>query len=259
MIDLLRRHPRVANLDQTIAAAQKWLDRIIFVAFAKDRGLLPRRLLESTANLAVPGLSSWQGFQALFRAIRRGDSRCGVEWYNGSLFGFDPLLDHHEFHLDPLDPRWEANGSEEGGEIETLADDEPPSPETNGDASEEDADDTDHWSRVFASIGRYDFEAEVLERVERRLLTSFGGGAVDRGEPLGTILTNWPSLSFAQLGRALWKRFTRPRASKPGATPPWPISGSRITTTKGGSVARRRRRWLKSRRRLTNESPGCLV
>ena len=41
--ELIRKHGRTP--DQAIGIAQKLLDRIVFIAFCEDRGLLPPRLL----------------------------------------------------------------------------------------------------------------------------------------------------------------------------------------------------------------------
>ncbi|MGA2231629.1 MAG: hypothetical protein ABSH22_12075, partial [Tepidisphaeraceae bacterium] len=92
--------------DDAIHAAQRLLDRIIFMAFCQDRGLLPSKLIEDTFR-NVPPLARarnprWRKFLEAFRAIDEGHPRltlpCGLE---GSLFAFDPLVDE----LD-LDDRW---------------------------------------------------------------------------------------------------------------------------------------------------------
>jgi len=77
----------VTELDRAIEAAQRLLDRILFIAFAEDRGLLPdRNLLKHTSFVRVAGLTAWQAFQLLFRSIDKGDSLNGIPKYNGNLF-----------------------------------------------------------------------------------------------------------------------------------------------------------------------------
>jgi len=91
----------VTELDRAIEAAQRLLDRILFIAFAEDRGLLPdRNLLKHTSFVRVAGLTAWQAFQLLFRSIDKGDSLNGIPKYNGNLFKPDPILDDMGFALD---------------------------------------------------------------------------------------------------------------------------------------------------------------
>ena len=91
----------VTELDRAIEVAQRLLDRILFIAFAEDRGLLPdRNLLNHTASVRVAGLTAWQAFQLLFRSIDKGDSLNGIPKYNGNLFKPDPILDDLGFALD---------------------------------------------------------------------------------------------------------------------------------------------------------------
>ncbi len=91
----------VTELDRAIEAAQRLLDRILFIAFAEDRGLLPdRNLLKHTSFVRVAGLTAWQAFQLLFRSIDKGDPINGIPKYNGNLFKPDPILDDLGFALD---------------------------------------------------------------------------------------------------------------------------------------------------------------
>lgn len=102
--EILARRPGV-GLDRAIEAAQTLLDRILFIAFAEDRGLLgDRPLLERVATTRLPGVSRWAAFRALFHAFDRGDPSQRIDPYNGSLFKPDTLLDDPAFELD--DDRW---------------------------------------------------------------------------------------------------------------------------------------------------------
>jgi len=114
-------HEKKMGQDDAIHAAQRLLDRIVFMAFCEDRGLLPDGLIERTwknvAPLARATNPRWKNFLDAFHAIDKGhpdlDLRTG---YNGGLFKHDPLVD--ELDLE------------------------------------------DHWTEVFAQIGRYDFREE---------------------------------------------------------------------------------------------------
>jgi Eco57I restriction-modification methylase len=107
--------------DQAIRAAQKLLDRIVFIAFCEDRGLLPRKLLESTFK-NVPPLARatnprWRNFLEMFHAIDKGHPNLDlVEGYNGGLFAEDD-------NVDKLDLR-------------------------------------DEWTNIFQRIGEYDFSEQ---------------------------------------------------------------------------------------------------
>lgn len=115
---MVQRH---FSQDDAIHAAQRLLDRIIFMAFCEDRGLLPEKLIETTwknvAPLARATNPRWQNFLDAFHAIDKGhpslDLRTG---YNGGLFRHDPLVDALSLE--------------------------------------------DHWTDVFKNIGDFDFRDE---------------------------------------------------------------------------------------------------
>ena len=114
---------------RSINAAQKLLDRILFVAFAEDRGLLDRsgKALENAATQVTWRRSPWNNFQSLFEAINLGDPRSEIPQYNGELFKTDDILDDPQLQLD------------------------------------------DKWTAVFSGIGKYDFKYEVTEAVLGRI------------------------------------------------------------------------------------------
>ncbi len=91
--------------DEAIHIAQKVIDRIVFVAFCEDRGLLPERLINRAYN-QLPAFSKvvnprWQNFKALFGLIDKGDADHGIPEFNGGLFRTDPAVDDLE-----LDDQW---------------------------------------------------------------------------------------------------------------------------------------------------------
>lgn len=150
---------RKYSTDDAIHAAQRLLDRVIFIAFCEDRGLLPDRLLEKTwanvAPLARAG-ARWRNFLDMFDAIDKGHEALELpRGYNGGLFAHDPLVD------------------------ELKLDDE-------------------RWTQVFKNIGNYDFrdegeinvdvlghlfEKSVTELEKRRVLGLFGWQAGRADEP----------------------------------------------------------------------------
>ena len=105
LIDELEKQKGMTQ-DQAIRAAQRLLDRVVFMAFCEDRGLLPEKLLESTwknvAPLARATNPRWRNFLDAFHAIDQGHASLDLPTgFNGGLFRHDPLVDD----LD-LDDRW---------------------------------------------------------------------------------------------------------------------------------------------------------
>ena len=76
---------------EAIAIAQKILDRVLFVAFAEDTGLLPRNTLQSAFEARDPynPRPVWDNFKGLFRAIDAGSAELQIPRYNGGLFRED--------------------------------------------------------------------------------------------------------------------------------------------------------------------------
>lgn len=77
-----------------IALAQKILDRVLFIAFAEDTGLLPDNTLENAfvARDAYNPRPVWDNFKGLFRAIDEGNSDLKIPRYNGGLFREDGVI-----------------------------------------------------------------------------------------------------------------------------------------------------------------------
>lgn len=94
IVGLAHSNPQLA-LPTVIEHAQTILDRILFVAFAEDRGLLPEKTLDQAfeARNAFNQQPIWDNFKGLFRAIDRGNPTLGIAAYNGGLFAEDVALD----------------------------------------------------------------------------------------------------------------------------------------------------------------------
>lgn len=80
---------------QLLAATQKILDRVLFVAFCEDRGLLPAEIVARAFKHtdAFTPRPIWDNFKALFRAVDTGNPALSVDAYNGGLFAPDALVD----------------------------------------------------------------------------------------------------------------------------------------------------------------------
>lgn len=80
---------------ESIATAQTILDRVLFIAFAEDTGLLPKNILEQAfeSEDKFNPRPVWDNFKGLFSAIDRGSDGLGVPKYNGGLFAADNTID----------------------------------------------------------------------------------------------------------------------------------------------------------------------
>lgn len=74
---------------------RKVLDRVLFVAFGEDRGLLPAESIARAFAHADPynPRPVWENFKGLFRAVDRGNPGLKVDAYNGGLFAPDPAVE----------------------------------------------------------------------------------------------------------------------------------------------------------------------
>ena len=85
--------PSIAPLD-SIAVAQKILDRVLFIAFAEDTGLLPGNTLSQAFVTRDPYNPHpvWDNFRGLFNAIDQGSEALKIPRYNGGLFRQDDTI-----------------------------------------------------------------------------------------------------------------------------------------------------------------------
>lgn len=104
------RRPTAKNLRETYEMAMLALFRLLFIAYAEDKDLLPYRWNEAYQNRSLKTKSRellqdrlgaiqygnelvlWQEIQMLFRAVAEGNAAWGVPAYNGGLFTADPEL-----------------------------------------------------------------------------------------------------------------------------------------------------------------------
>lgn len=96
---LRRDNPQIDTL-ALIAYAQIILDRVLFIAFAEDKGLLPKHTLARAyehCNQYNPR-PIWENFQGLFRAINEGSQPLNIPAYDGGLFRPEALPPHLQVH-----------------------------------------------------------------------------------------------------------------------------------------------------------------
>lgn len=91
---LCRDNPEFSR-HQVLSGTQKLLDRVLFVAFSEDRGLLPAETISKAYEHRDPyhPRPIWENFRGLFNAINKGNPALGIHAYNGGLFAVDPVLD----------------------------------------------------------------------------------------------------------------------------------------------------------------------
>lgn len=79
---------------EAIGAAQTILDRILFIAFAEDNGLIPDNSIMGAYQHNDPYNPKpvWQNFLGLFTAIDQGNEALKIPKYNGGLFKRDPII-----------------------------------------------------------------------------------------------------------------------------------------------------------------------
>ena len=91
---------------ELLAAAQKILDRVLFICFCEDTGLLPHGVIAKAFQATKVGFvqtSRWDQLRGLFQAVDKGNPSVGINGYNGGLFRADPLLDALVVADDALD------------------------------------------------------------------------------------------------------------------------------------------------------------
>ena len=86
------------NIDKTtlLRLTQKLCDRIIFILFAEDRGLLTPNIIKQIRerhSQDIFGNPMYGYYKIYFDAINQGNEKLGIPKYNGGLFAKDELLD----------------------------------------------------------------------------------------------------------------------------------------------------------------------
>ena len=96
LISALENDNKDVSTLEAIRFGQTILDRILFIAFAEDKGLLPDRSIEQAYEHADPynPKHTWENFKGLFRAIDQGNTVLNIPQYNGGLFKQDEAIEH---------------------------------------------------------------------------------------------------------------------------------------------------------------------
>ncbi len=95
------------DLDAAIRIAQKLIDRVLFVAFCEDRGLINpdtiAKVCKHTQYFSRDRNPVWHNFLGLFDAMDKGSDLLGVRnGYNGGLFREDPEYSIATLDLDDI-------------------------------------------------------------------------------------------------------------------------------------------------------------
>jgi len=87
-------NPTVTPLEM-VSSSQKLLDRILFIAFAEDNGLLPAQSIKQAVEHVdlYETKPIYQNFKGLFNAVNKGRELLKIPAYNGGLFAPDKSLD----------------------------------------------------------------------------------------------------------------------------------------------------------------------
>jgi len=101
------------SVPDAIEIVQRLLDRVIFIAFCEDRGLLNqytiKRAYEQLPSFYAVTNPRWQNFKNLFRFLDKGNDNLGLPAYNGGLFAESPADDVE------LDDTWTVFFNQLGG------------------------------------------------------------------------------------------------------------------------------------------------
>ena len=96
----VKENPQIPQ-KEILSLIQKLCDRIIFVLFAEDSGLLkPNSVAEINSefkNQKFTDFSLYKIWQIYFDAIDKGNAKLGIDGYNGGLFATDETLNSLKF------------------------------------------------------------------------------------------------------------------------------------------------------------------
>lgn len=93
--NILQNNPEIDKrilLEKT----QKLLDRMVFIFFAEDRGILPTNTIQAIIDRYKDDIEDrdlYLFYKIYFKAINEGNSKLNIPEYNGGLFAIDESLD----------------------------------------------------------------------------------------------------------------------------------------------------------------------
>lgn len=104
LVQHLRKPPHAKPLDKAIFITQRLLDRVIFVAFCEDRGLLPEKVIQKACTQLPPFYRvtnpRWQNFLNLFQTVDKGSHDGRINGFNGGLFAVHDDVDNLQLEDD---------------------------------------------------------------------------------------------------------------------------------------------------------------
>ncbi len=94
LINDIRQHNTDVTVEVAVEKAQKIIDRIIFIHFCEDRGLLPEGKLKTNLLKGHEvDLTPWEVLKLYFRGVDKWSEKLGIpNGYNGWLFQDDAVL-----------------------------------------------------------------------------------------------------------------------------------------------------------------------
>jgi len=94
LINGLKKENNSIRRKAMVRLGQKLLDRMLFIAFAEDRDLLPNNTLHNRI-FEIPNavFSGWESIKKLFSDINSGNPKFDIPAYNGGLFAPDAELE----------------------------------------------------------------------------------------------------------------------------------------------------------------------
>lgn len=98
LINDIRYHNPETHVETVVEKAQKIIDRIIFIHFCEDKGLLPEGKLKTNVIKAREAdFSPWDVLKRYFKGVDSGSDKLEIpHGYNGGLFHNDPVLNDLE-------------------------------------------------------------------------------------------------------------------------------------------------------------------
>jgi len=104
--NLIKNNPDIEN-SILLRLTQKLCDRIIFILFAEDRGLLQantiKEIREEFSHQKFTDYKLYDIYKFYFKAINEGNEKLGIPKYNGGLFSTDTELDNLVIDNENLD------------------------------------------------------------------------------------------------------------------------------------------------------------
>ena len=93
--NIIKNNPEV-DKSVLLEKTQTILDRMVFIFFAEDRGILPANTIQAIIDHYKDDIEDrelWHFYKIYFNAINQGNKKLNIPEYNGGLFAVDALLD----------------------------------------------------------------------------------------------------------------------------------------------------------------------